>query len=140
MHVLFQYLNVWNINEMEAKELVKKIESIDKVLSEEVLLFKWEPLIKDFPTISKLKSYRKAVKCLKQKNNDKPKKSLKDSTESIDSVRQYINSQTVQTILRHLASQGEFLIEDKLAEILRNVSYEKKLLVHIDWICNVIFK
>lgn len=126
-----KYQNIWKINEDEAKDLLKKILDIDKLLYEQQLGLEWEPPTIELLEKTDLPSYVKATKLLNDSNLNKPSSS---SSKKEKKTNEYnINDNKIlRTIMKNIADHGGFLLEQKLLDLLKPYAENDQTLVKID--------
>ncbi|XP_012279027.1 dynein regulatory complex protein 1 [Orussus abietinus] len=129
-----QYLNIWDMNEKSAKELVDKIMTADKIIYEQTLGLEWEP--PEEPLLSKedLPSYCAAMCSLRQKSFEikENKKVCEKHKPATDLQEINLERQLLRRIIIQISDRCGFLIEDRLRELLAPHSSKDKIVIKLD--------
>lgn len=139
------------MNDEECTAILNKILGIDKVFSEHQLGHNWkEPLLKPL-TQHDLPSYRSAVELMNNEHNIQSDRTMMPKTASTQSTinknnktlinrndkKLFADKRVLRMILRYVAEESGFFIEDSLATLLDSYIGPQSTLIKIDHIFQV---
>ncbi|EGI68113.1 UPF0407 protein [Acromyrmex echinatior] len=129
-----KFMQIWDMNEEKANELLDKILNADKIIYEQLLGMEWKPPEKTLLKKEDLPSYRNVMCAIEEENtliNEKKiiYKTYKSATtiEEINLERQLLNH-----IIKQISDRCDYLIEDKLLELLLPYTANDQLVVRLD--------
>ncbi|XP_019886225.2 dynein regulatory complex protein 1 [Ooceraea biroi] len=129
-----KYLQIWDMNAKIANQLLGKILNADEIMYEQALRLEWNPPEKGLLKKEDLPSYLSTVHAIEEENRmaDERRiicKSYKPAStiEGINLERRLLNH-----IIKHIADQCDYLIENKLLELLLPYTTNDQLIVRLD--------
>ncbi|KYN28809.1 PREDICTED: dynein regulatory complex protein 1 [Trachymyrmex cornetzi] len=129
-----KFMQIWDMNEKKANELLDKILNADKIIYEQLLGVEWKPSEKILLKKEDLPSYRNVICTIEEENrliNEKKVicKSYKPAStiEEINLERQLLNR-----IIKQISDHCDYLIEDKLLELLLPYTANDQLVIRLD--------
>ncbi|XP_034950932.1 dynein regulatory complex protein 1 isoform X2 [Chelonus insularis] len=129
-----QFMQIWEMNTKNADKLLEQIFKVDKIVYEQMLGLEWEPPKETLLKKEQLPSYCKAMLSIERDNAEKDgnvklcKSQIKDkSPERINSERKLLRH-----IMMQISDQAEFLVEEKILELLSQYSEENRMIVKLD--------
>ncbi|KAG5313008.1 DRC1 protein, partial [Pseudoatta argentina] len=129
-----KFIQIWDMNEEKANELLDKILNADKIIYEQLLGIEWKPPEKTLLKKEDLPSYRNVMCAIEEENrliNEKKiiNKTYKSATtiEEINLERQLLNR-----IIKQISDRCDYLIEDKLLELLLPYTANDQLVIRLD--------
>ncbi|KYM79775.1 hypothetical protein ALC53_09697 [Atta colombica] len=129
-----KFIQIWDMNEEKANELLDKILNADKVIYEQLLRMEWKPPEKTLLKKEDLPSYHNVMCAIEEENrliNEKKIicKAYKPAStiEEINLERQLLNR-----IIKQISDRCDYLIEDKLLELLLPYTTNDQLIIRLD--------
>ncbi|KYN42803.1 hypothetical protein ALC56_02605 [Trachymyrmex septentrionalis] len=129
-----KFMQIWDMNEEKANELLDKILNADKIIYEQLLGVEWKPPEKILLKKEDLPSYCNVMCAIEEENrliNEKKIicKAYKPAStiEEINLERQLLNR-----IIKQISDRCDYLIEDKLLELLLPYTANDQLVIRLD--------
>ncbi|KAL6440299.1 hypothetical protein ACFW04_003104 [Cataglyphis niger] len=129
-----KYMQIWDMNTKNTNELLDKILTIDKIIYEQALGLDWNPPEKILLKKEDLPSYRSVMYTIEEENRIaeenkticKPYKPA-NTIEEINLERRLLNH-----IIKQIADSCDYLIENKLLELLLPYTAKDQLVIRLD--------
>lgn len=136
------FMNVWDLNFEECQNYMDQILKIDRLLWEKQLDKKWEPPQMEIIRKEDLKSYKKAIELVgeKEKKPETPSKIPKICEKPEKSREQVlVEEKILRMFFKAIADNAGFLIEEKLKVLLKPYTQSERTLVNLDAVFMVSF-
>ncbi|KAH0952940.1 hypothetical protein HN011_007629 [Eciton burchellii] len=129
-----RYMQIWDMNTSNANLLLNRILNTDKIIYEQALRLVWNPPEKTLLKKEDLPSYRNIMHIIKEENRiAAERKIISKSYKPADTIEQInLERRLLNHIIRHVADQCDYLIEDKLLELLLPYTINDQLVVRLD--------
>ncbi|KDR12480.1 dynein regulatory complex protein 1 isoform X2 [Zootermopsis nevadensis] len=134
-----KYQQVWELNRDTAKTVLDKVLDIDRILHEHQLGLEWTHPDVSLLRLEDLASYRCAMQVIADLFPEKGTQGKNDELKSVgltvrneDMEKLHAKERLLQNILKLVADNSDFLVEQKLNELLGPHTDKKKMLIKID--------
>ncbi|XP_018403507.1 PREDICTED: dynein regulatory complex protein 1 [Cyphomyrmex costatus] len=129
-----KFMQIWDMNETKANELLNKILNADKIIYEQLLGVEWKPPEKVLLKKEDLPSYRNVMYTIAEENRlINEKKIICKSYKSASTIEEInLERRLLNHIIKQISDRCDYLIEDKLLELLLPYTVNDQLVVRLD--------
>ncbi|KAL6267785.1 hypothetical protein P5V15_000856 [Pogonomyrmex californicus] len=128
------YMQIWDMNVKNANGLLDKILNADKVIYEQILGIEWNPPEETLLKKKDLPSYRSVMSTIEEENRLIEEKRTICKSYKPASIIEEINLERrlLNHIIKHIANRCDYLIEDRLLELLLPYTANDQLIIRLD--------
>uniref|UniRef100_A0A336LPQ8 CSON010850 protein n=1 Tax=Culicoides sonorensis TaxID=179676 RepID=A0A336LPQ8_CULSO len=133
-----KYQNVWQMNYEECLSQLDKVLQIDKTLTEQQLGMEWQEPEMDLYRLEDLPSYKNAIKTIKEEMENPTETKTITVVTRRESLTNDHTQKLLKQILKKITDKTDFLVEEKVFELLKPYTEEEKTLVCLDNVFNAL--
>lgn len=129
-----KYIQIWDMNAKNANELLDKILNADKVIYEQTLGIEWSPPKETLLKKEDLPSYRSVMCAIEEENRlINEKKLICESYKPASTIEEMnLERRLLNRIVKQIADRCDYLIEDRLLELLLPYTANDQLIIRLD--------
>ncbi|KAL0107505.1 hypothetical protein PUN28_014670 [Cardiocondyla obscurior] len=129
-----KYMQIWDMNAKYANELLEKILNVDKIIYEQALGMEWSPPEETLLKKKDLPSYCNVMSAIEEENRLlKDRKTICESYKPANTIEEInLERRLLNHIIKHIADHCDYLIEDKLLEMLLPYTANDQLVIRLD--------
>ncbi|KAH0533709.1 dynein regulatory complex protein 1 [Cotesia glomerata] len=129
-----RFMQIWEMNTKNADKLLEQIFKVDKILYEQMLGLEWEPPEESLLKKEDLPSYQEAMRIINQSNEDQNMMTKLYDQQRKDSSSERINleGKLLNRIMKKIADETGFMIEDKVHELLSTHTKKAQIIIKLD--------
>ncbi|XP_024890506.1 dynein regulatory complex protein 1 isoform X2 [Temnothorax curvispinosus] len=129
-----KYMQIWDMNAKNANELLDKILNADKVIYEQALGMEWSPPEQTLLEKKDLPSYSSVMCTIEEENRlINEKKTICESYKPASTIEEInLERRLLNRIIKNIADRCDYLIEDRLLELLLPYTANDQLIIRLD--------
>ncbi|XP_077264653.1 dynein regulatory complex protein 1 [Temnothorax americanus] len=129
-----KYMQIWDMNAKNANELLDKILNADKVIYEQALGMEWSPPEQTLLEKKDLPSYSSVMSTIEEENRlINEKKTICESYKPASTIEEInLERRLLNRIIKNIADRCDYLIEDRLLELLLPYTANDQLIIRLD--------
>ncbi|XP_011882774.1 PREDICTED: dynein regulatory complex protein 1-like isoform X2 [Vollenhovia emeryi] len=129
-----KYMRIWDMNARNANELLDKILNADKVIYEQALGMEWSPSEETLLEKKDLPSYRSVMDTIDEENRlINEKRTICESYKPASTIEEInLERRLLNHIIKHIADRCDYLLEDRLLELLLPYTANDQLVIRLD--------
>lgn len=129
-----KYMQIWDMNAKNANELLDKILNADKIIYEQTLGIEWSPPKETLLKKEDLPSYRSVMCAIEEENRlINEKKLICESYKPASTIEEMnLERRLLNRIVKQIADRCDYLIEDRLLELLLPYTANDQLIIRLD--------
>ncbi|KAM0731882.1 Dynein regulatory complex protein 1-like protein [Formica fusca] len=129
-----KYMQIWDMNAKNTNELLDKILTIDKIIYEQALGLEWNPPEKTLLKKENLPSYCSVMCTIEEENRmAEEKKTICKSYKPANTIEEInLERRLLNHIIKQIANSCDYLIENKLLELLLPYTAKDQLIIRLD--------